>query len=476
MTNFEKTLNKLSLEDYRAFVLHCASQDPDFKIIFEIYFADKTDSPDIVGKYKKLMERLISKYSDHGCIDYRSTSDLSSEIDNFLEIGAKMVRQNNFRDGFLVASIVLKETINTIADCDDSGGCIGENISEAIELIDTICREDKAANDLKEEIFLFLEIALQDRVYFDYGDFGYDLFSSFRSLAVNLGKRESFLTFLEKQIKRVRPEAYSDYEIEFLIKERIAFYEESNEPEQAKKLIAENLDIVELRNEEVNRVLLQNDFEQAKILINEGIRIAEEKKHPGTVNQWKRALLHVAQQENDVPTIRHYTKYFAFERGFSNKDYRQWKATYSPTEWVAMIEEHIQKTIAEIKSDKTKRSIFYDQNTQLRTNLAPIYIEEQYLDRLMGLLQNEKSLDVLLTYHDHLKKQFPGELMALYPAAFEHKAERASKRKEYVALASTMKRVMKDLPEKKEEIMAVVRKLKEKYARRPAMLDELNRL
>ncbi len=476
MSSFKKTLNKISLEEYRAFVLHCATQDPDFKIMFEIFFADKTDSPDIAGKYKKLMERLISKYSDHGYIDYRSTSDLSSEIDNFLEISAKMVSQSNFRDGFLVASIVLKESIQLITHCDDSGGYIGGNISEAIELVENICQEDNAANDLKEEIFLFLETELQDRIYFDYGDFGYDLFSTFRSLAVNLGKKESFLTFLENQIRRVKPEAHSDYEIEFLIKERIAFYADSNEPEEAKKLIAENLDIVELRNEEVNRVLLQKDFEQAKILINEGIRIAEEKVHPGTVNEWKRALLRVAQQENDVPTIRHYTKYFAFERGFSNKDYRQWKATYSPTEWGAIIEEHINKTIAEIKSDKTKRFVFYDQNTQLRMNLAPIYIEEQYLDRLMGLLQNEKSLDVILTYHDHLKKQFPDELMALYPAAFEHNAERASNRKEYATLASTMKRVMKDLPEKKDEIMALVSKLKQKYARRPAMLDELGRL
>ena len=52
-----------------------------------------------------------------------------------------------------------------------------------------------------------------------------------------------------------------------------------------------------------------------------GIKIAETKLHPGTVDQWKKELLQIAKLENDIKGISNYTKYFVFDRGVNNTYY-----------------------------------------------------------------------------------------------------------------------------------------------------------
>lgn len=108
--------------------------------------------------------------------------------------------------------------------------------------------------------------------------------------------------------------------------------------------------------------------------------------------------------------------------------------------------------------------------------LAPVYIEEQYWDRLMELVKKENDLDSTLNYHVYLKPHYPGELLEIYLPAFEKEGDRAGNRKEYASLVVKMKRVLKDIPEGAEKIRAVAQTLKERYSRRPAMLDELDKL
>lgn len=475
MSTFDKLLKKVSLQEYRAFVSHYATNDPDFRAAFEIYFSEKDENPDLTKKYTKLTRRIISKYSDRGFVDYRSSFALSQEIDNLLQSGVAMANNRNFIDAFLIAKITLKEMIGVITCCDDSAGCIGGSVTGSIELINTIADADNAAPALKEEIYMFLENELHDRIYFDYGDFGYDLFCTYQDLAANLGKGESFLAFVDKQIKQLKADSYSNYEREFLIKQKIRFFQKTNEPEKARQLIDQHLDIVELRKEEVDRALSQNNVEQAKMLIREGIRIAENKDHWGTVAQWEKELLLVAELEKDVSTIRYYAKKFAFDRGFSKEAYNKWKSTYKADEWRQIIEQLIREKTDKITIN-AEATGFRSCNTMLLMALAPVYIEEQYWDRLMVLVKKEKDLDSTLTYHKYLKKHYSTELLEIYLPAFEKEGDRAGNRKKYATLVAKMKKVLKDIPDGEEKIRAVAQKLRERYSRRPAMLDELDKL
>lgn len=196
------------------------------------------------------------------------------------------------------------------------------------------------------------------------------------------------------------------------------------------------------------------------------------------MNEWKKELLRIAFLEKDTEIIRHYTKYFAFDHWFSQEYYNQWKKTYKTDEWKVVIESLIAGTIKRITKthEKNKNKFWYRPNPPLLDELAPIYIEEQYWDRLLALVQKEDNLDTVLQYHQRLMKIYPSELSMLYFPLLESAGDKASSRSEYAQLVAKMKMIMKDIPASKSKIIAIAQALKTKYPRRPAMIDELNEI
>ncbi|MEP7318627.1 MAG: SWIM zinc finger family protein [Panacibacter sp.] len=475
--SFENFLHKISLPEYQHFVLHHASKDKDFKTEFELYFSDKDAGIDVEKKYAALIQKIINKHSDRGYIDYRSTSRLAGDIGKLYITATQLIKKNNFSDAFVLSKSLLKAMMEVSTSCDDSNGYIGGTIDDAVSLLETIAGSDKAATALKEQIFFFLQTELGDKIYFDYGDYGYEMFGVFQKLAIQLNNAETFLRFIDAQLAKLTGE-YDAYRKDFFNREKIEFLKAIGKTSEAEKLTEQNLNITEVRQDEVNKAIAKKDYKLAKQLIKDGIKVAEDKKHPGTVSQWQKELLRIAVIEKDIETVRHYTKYFAFD-GWSDKEYyNQWKNTYHASEWTAVIEAVIDEKIKAITTshEKNKGKSWQPANPPLLPDLAPIYIEEHYWDRLLALVQKEKGLGTILKYHEYLAKRYPADLLKLYIPAFEYEDTRASQRSEYATLASNMKRVIKDIPEGKAEITAITQNLIAKYPRRPAMIDELKKI
>lgn len=114
------------------------------------------------------------------------------------------------------------------------------------------------------------------------------------------------------------------------------------------------MDIIDVRMDVVNKAIRKKDYNTVKKIIAKGIKIAEAKSNPGTVNQLKKELLRIANLEKDIISIGHYTKYFAFNRGVSEKYYQQWKNTFTPDEWKQIIKIYITETTQKIISEWNK--------------------------------------------------------------------------------------------------------------------------
>lgn len=477
---FEGLLETISAKDCQDFIRAYAAKNRNFKTEFELFFADKDSRIDVAEKYKELVKKLIQKYSDRGYIDYRASYGLSKEINKFLDTGTGYVGKNNFRDAFALTKAILVTMKEVIADCDDSNGDIGGSIQNAIYLLQTIASSPTAAIAVKEDLYNFLLTELHDKVYFDYGDYGYDLFSVFQNLAVLLNNTETFLGFIDRQLPKLTGE-YDNYRKEYFKKRKIEFLQQTGNTAEAEELVQQNMDIVEVRLGEVNKAIRKKDFAAAKKLIDEGIRIAKSKDHPGTVSQWQKELLHIAMHEKDINAIRHYTKHFAFDRSFSKEYYEQWKATFTSAEWATEIENHIAETIEQVTNTwKSSKARYMSRSyPPLLENLAPIYIEEKYLDRLLPLVQQAGNLNTTLAYHPYLVKDYAEELLAIYLPALEQEGINANSRNEYAELVVKMMKIIKDIPHGKEKILTVAKRLKERFStkpRRPAMIEELNKI
>jgi len=183
--------------------------------------------------------------------------------------------------------------------------------------------------------------------------------------------------------------------------------------------------------------------------------------------------------EQDVPAIRHYCKNFAFDRGFNKEYYQIWKGTYLSDEWNAIIEAYIEEAIVratEAMSQYVQKGWQGQRLLSLLHSVAQLYIEEGYLDRLMALVQQEDSLFNIFYYHDVLVKTYSSELLQVYLPAIKKAGIEATDRKRYQDLVKKMKQIIKDIPEGKEQILAVAKELRTMYYRRPAMVEELTRL
>ena len=76
-------------------------------------------------------------------------------------------------------------------------------------------------------------------------------------------------------------------------------------------------------------------------------------------------------------------------------------------------------------------------------------------------------------------KDYSQELLTLYISNLEEYGLSSNGRKDYIALVKIMKKIIKDIPESKKEVLRVVKRLIERFSKkpaRPAMIQELNQL
>ena len=474
---FEVLLDAVSLQEYKDFIRNQTLHDKDFKTNFELFFSEKMVNPDVEKKYGDLIRKLVRKYSDRGFIDYWMSRHLYFEIGKLTAQGKDMIAKGNFRDTFLLSKAILKELIVAIENCDDSDGNIGGALSDTIELLAGITASADAAPAIKQQIFDFLRTELEQGQYFSYGDFGYEMFSVLRDLAVQLGQISAFVDFIDNQCSKLTGK-YDDYRKEFFQKEKIGFYKEIGCDDEAAKLIRQNMDIVEIRRAEVDKAIDQKDYGTARQLIADGIEIAESNGHPGTVAEWKNHLLRVADLENDTGAIRRLTRYLTFDRSFDKHYYDRWKQTFSEAERKEAVAGLIAERIAEAdrEQEDLKERYYRSSHPQYLRYVAPVYIEEQMWNRLLELVKEDNHLNTFLEYHEHLVKCYPKEMLALYLPKFEFLGTKVDGRSQYAELARKMKLVIKDISEAKEPITALARELIAKNPRRPAMIDELSKV
>lgn len=471
---FDALLKKIDLHEYQEFVKQFSIKNKAFKEDFELYFSEKDDYFDFEKKYSDIVRRTIKKYTSRGYIDYSSSNRLGKELDLFLNSAKQNSAKQNYRDATTLYQIIIKEVSKVFAFCDDSNGYVRDCVESAIQEINEMLNAP-VSFDFKEKINQFLKEEVKKQIYYDYGDFGYNLIETYEEFCIAVHRTDEFLAFLEAKIQSTKKD---DYEKRFLIQNKISFLNRIGKKEQVQKLIEENLEIPEIRKLEVNIMIKKQDYETAKKLIADGIKIAEAQNHRGTVYEWEKTLLEIAVLEKNIEIERYFSKKFAFDGGLNSTYYNQWKNTFSKEEWKNTIEDIISAISKKIKETIQKNSFFgkHVTSSNLLYHLGPIYVQENYLDRLLELVKDQENISNVLAYYNILLKQYPNELLDILIPLLEKEGDRSSGRSEYKELARKMKSIIKDFLEDKNRILEVAQKLKEKYPRRPAMLEELNKV
>lgn len=472
--SFDVLLNKIELKEYQDFIKHYSQINKTFKDQFELYFSEKNESFDLEKKYVDIIKNTIKKHTSRGYIDYSASNKLGKELNQYLDVAKQYLSKNNYRDATALYQIIIKEVSKVFEYCDDSNGYVVDNVDEAITNLAEMINAP-VSFDFKAKITDFLKQELKNKSYFDYGNFGYDLTETYASFCIKTDRKDEFIPYLDSKIQSAKND---DYDKEFFIKTKISFLSDIGSTDEIKSVIQQNLDIPEIRSIEIDRNIENQDFETAKKLISEGIQTAETKRDSGTVFQFEKKLFAIAVLEKDIQLQRYFSRKFALGQTLDSTYYKQWKSTYSKQEWIETIEEVITAITKKI-NDTVKNHVLYNYNSlnsNLLYQLGPIYIQENYWDRLLSLVQKQENLTTILTYYPYLIKIYPNELLDIIIPVFEKEGDKCDGRSQYKDLANKMKSVIKDYPQDKERILEVAQKLKIKYPRRPAMQEELDKL
>jgi len=477
-SSFETILTKVTNEELIKFVKAQANKHKDFKTDFEIYFSDKDDLSDLGSKYKKLTKKLHEKFSDRGFIHYRDSQSLALGMEAILNQAGKAIANKNFGEAFYISSAVFSTMMEAIAHGDDSSGYMSGTVMDSISLLSDLSQGNLVPMDLKFKIIDFINLELKDGNRFGIGDFAYELLEVFRTLSLTTGSSTVYLEYLDSFLNQSKFSEYDGYRKEYFLFDKINFLKDLGRDIEAQPLIDSNLNMVSVRKLVLSKLLKEKDYQGAKKLIQEGISIAENKEHPGTVNDWKTELLKIASLENDFPTIRMFTKYFAFDRGLNEKYFRQWKETFKISEWndefKTLIDNITKNALQKFKAAQGQQ--WRPANPQIIQFLGPIYVVEEKWENLLELLKVENSLFNILHYHQYLHKIYPQELLDLYVPTFLRSGEQANSRSEYKDLSKKMVNVIKDIPSGKSQIQEVALQLIKKYPRRPAMIEEMQKV
>ena len=476
---FEEILKNLTEAELKSFIAYYASDNKDFGRQFELHFANKNQGVDIKKQYVDLVKKAIRSSMDRRFKDYYASNDLAQAMNSILAKARQAIHFNNFKDASAIVCTVLSHmVVDAVPNIDDSSGYLGDTISDAIRLIQEMAGSPVCSREIKEDLFLFLNEELIKDVYFDYGDFGYELFNLFRYLAIKLGKTEDFLKSASRILISDPEEEDDSYRTEYFIKQKLLFFRETGNVPEMEKLIRNNLKFVEIRTEFLNQLLERKDYISAKKLIAEGIAIAETKEHPGTVAEWKRRLLEIAFTEADIEAIRYHTIHFTFDQGFDSTYYHAWKKTFNESER----EEAFFKLVAKLTTDIHLQAMehlhhaWWSPSYHLLKVLAPLYVEEKRWESLFRVVESYPRLDVLFEYLPYLAARFESELADLFVPALILDGDKANSRREYADLAYRMLEVIEQMPASRGKIIKTAEVLRAKYPKRAAMIDELKRI
>lgn len=477
--NLKKLVRDISLEEYRQFVLDYAARNKTFKADFELYFAGRQGSVDADQQYADLAKQLIRKYARQGFIDYRANTKLAKELAKLVATGKALLAKGNVRDAYSLATGLLPSFMDVITQSDDSNGYLQDAVHGLIGMLDEISVSPETSIQLKQELFAFTHHELQRPVYHEWGNFNASFFPIFVRLALLLGEHAAFLKHIDEQLALDKG-SYTGYRRQFLLTAKADFLQETGHTAEAKELVDEHLDIPEIRQRKVDRAIGIGDFAAAKALINEGIQQSEKAGLPGVTVRWEEQFFRIARLENDVETLRQIGRKLAFGRngnGIHSEYYNGWKTTYTPEEWTTVIEDHI-AAVSKKSTDQWETMPAHWRTTTppLLTAIGAIFIEEGYWDRFLAAVQKENRLEVTQQYLGELALRYPDELIDLYIPQLEHYAELANNRGQYAELARMMKYITTEIPQGKNRILDLARRLLRQYPFRPAMQGELNKL
>jgi hypothetical protein len=453
-------LKQTDKKEITTFLLQYANEHPNFFAALESQFHPKNKTASSKDYVKEIQKCLNNERYAYDRYDYTHESmDIANKISNYIEEAKYMIRQNCPREAIVILLQIIKQIGDNYEEYDDYDGDLGRTCYDASKML-----QEMIESDLSEDLLNLLKIEIGN--LFKCNNYqNYDLANA-DELLIAISIKSSDVEFGINVINEVLKTESDSFRTYSLVASKIKLLEYAGKQKDIELLVEQYLYLPAIRKIKLKKLVENKQYEKAIALINDGISIAEKKGNLGTVADWKDEKLSVFRLMNNREKVIELSEDLFFTGRESLKYYHILKTLIPKEQWAVYLDNFLNQ------SNKEKRC-------RLSTHiLAQIYIEEQYWDRLMALVEKNIRLEkytLLEEYERYLKNRFPERMLLFYRSQLINYAEKNMGRDHYQYIAKVLNG-MKTYSGGIETVKLLITHFKTVYAKRRAMMEELEKV
>ncbi|TDQ37173.1 hypothetical protein [Aureibacillus halotolerans] len=427
--------------------------ETDPQIEEKLQFMLSTSEEDEISTSRKLISQYIQEAKHQGFIHRGNAYHALQGANMVMDKAYDLIQNGQVERGIKLATVVLQRAIDMIQYTDDSDGHIGDTLRGSLTIISEGANMPNLDPKTEAAIFTMLLKEADLKRYDGWSSERVALLRSVLPLAHESKRREK----LEKKLEAYLVEdsgdlwsmsKYTNEEIKELQWELINRYDGM---EKATEFLFANLDKSNLREKAIVQLLDQKEYEKALELAKDGARL--DKDLHGLVDRWMKYQYDAYKAMGNREKQRDLAYKLSMTRSnFSY--YLELKTLYSKEKW---------PDILDLVLNDAKK------NEGLLTD---ILIHEQLFAHLLEF--TKKKPYYIEQFYSYLLDDHSSEANAIFHEHIRQKAERASDRRGYRGVMKLIKTYRKTWGLQDAEIM--IAELRESNVRRPAFLDELDKL
>ncbi len=304
--SLKEIIENTDADALKSWILEYAENNDGFEQLLREKFSPELVGEDDVKDYPFLIRQAFSSnslrvndwhrgYNEYGFDAYAvryNLEEILSDADYFL-------RNGNTK----VAAQICKNMIEIIPeeweDQFDHDGDVQVMYDEAIDKLEMMLKEQLLPENEKEDLFEWYIGESKNT-------------SKHRHIGINtnlavlhqyfVSTNEMIAKNLQLLDKKIQSNI-EDYYKESYVLDKINILQKVSRIDEMQRAIDTFLKFEKVRRIRLESLLRKNDYSQAIILIQEGIKIAEVQRHAGTVSDWKDELLKIYQIQNDTAKI-----------------------------------------------------------------------------------------------------------------------------------------------------------------------------
>jgi uncharacterized Zn finger protein len=450
-STLKEVLNNLSKEELINIILNFTDKDATLENSLLVKYSNGDSHGDLKA-CKKLINSIVKKYTGReGFIKYRDTSDFVSELEEVVE---KARNTENVFLAFDIAVLLLEEAIAAFQYADDSNGDIGPLVSDTLEVIGEIAIKSKKTGNNREKLFEKLFAQIDNEIFEEWEDYKINLLNICFEFAEDELLRNQLRMKIESMVDKETSNSYRRYWNESMFHLLLRLIEEYGTKEEAEQFIYDHLQYSSFRKKLLKKNIQQKNYYKVIELAKEGEK--KDQQYPGLISEWKKF------------------RYAAY-KSLLLKEEQQRLAK----ELFLTGEFEYYQDLKELTSES--HEIFYTnlkqeikiQNGRHNSHLLLQLIEEENdQEELLEFVRNDPGY--VENYAEKLLQPYKEEVITIYGEFIKTIASTSSNRREYQEVCYKITRFKKIAGKTKQ--MELIDELMGLYGRRPAFIDELEKI